>query len=225
MQDGSHAVVVMGDMVMKGVAGVNASAVFAATADAIAIQDAQGSYLSLGYLAVGEDDQAATATLEFAYDDGIAALVAAFVGESASASAWSARSKNYRNVFNANASIPCPRTVAGTWQCPEFPAIPYPFDSGYLEGNALQYQTFAPHDQAGLMSCFSSVDAYVEALTTLQVKQQDWIFGTTLPNSYYWAGTCCSVRCNGFCVRCVRACESVRTRSASTCCGRRGCRQ
>lgn len=57
-----------------------------------------------------------------------------------------------------------------------------------LASLALQYQTFVPHDQAGLVSIFPSVQSYVDALTTLQAKQTEWIIGNALPNPYYWAG-------------------------------------
>jgi putative alpha-1,2-mannosidase len=42
--------------------------------------------------------------------------------------------------------------------------------------------------QWGLLSLFSSPQAYVDALTSLQAKQLLWPFGNILPNAWYWAG-------------------------------------
>lgn len=135
--DGSHAIIIMGDQLAKQVPGVSAANFLPAVTNSLSSQDA-GSYSTIGYVPIEESDHAVTSTLEYAYDDGIAAIIAAAAGDAASAAAWGQRAQNYRNVFNANTTFMCPRYANGTWACPIFPALPYPFNSDYLEGDAEQ---------------------------------------------------------------------------------------
>jgi putative alpha-1,2-mannosidase len=144
--DGSHAVIILGDMLSKGLPGLNTSAIYAATLAALTAQE-DPSYLSLGYVSSEQSSTAASSTLEYAYDDAIAAVIARIAGEDAQADAWATRAQGYRKIWNSTVSLPCPRSASGEFACPAIPELPYPIDSGYVEGDALQYQTFVPHDQ------------------------------------------------------------------------------
>jgi putative alpha-1,2-mannosidase len=118
----------------------------------------------------------------------VAAQLADIIGDSATAAAFRVRAQSYRNVWNSTRQLMCPRTASGAFACPWDPAAPYPILTGYTEGDALQYQTFVPHDPAGLLSLFPSPEAFVEALQTLQANQVKWPLGTAMPNPWYWAG-------------------------------------
>lgn len=149
--DGSHALIIIADYIIKSLPGVNASAAYAAAVAALATQEA-GYYSSAGYVPIEESTTAASSTLEYAYDDAAGAAIAAAVGQTAQAALWSARAQNYRNVWNSSAQLFCPRSNTLAFSCPAIPSIPYPIasDVGYVEGDALQYQTFVPHDQVRL---------------------------------------------------------------------------
>lgn len=186
--DGSHAVAIMADVLLKGITGVNASAVFDVVAAAITTQESFVNYTSLGYVSAEASGTSASSTLEYSYDAGCAAVVAAFVGEGAAAALWTNHSHFYRNLFNAANGYFCPRSADGSWRCPLSPAEPYPIITGFTEGDALQYQTFAPHDQWALAALFASPESYASALDALQTNQTLWPFGNFLPNAWYWAG-------------------------------------
>ena len=50
-----------------------------------------------------------------------------------------ARSKNYKNVWDAGAEFMCPRSSAGAFQCSFDPSMPFIADKHYTEGNAWQW--------------------------------------------------------------------------------------
>lgn len=146
--DGSHALIILADYITKGLQSVNVSAAYASALAALAVQEA-GPYSAIGYVPIESSNTAASSTLEYAYDDAAAAAIATAAGATAQAAVWTSRAQNYRNAWNTSAQLFCPRTQAGAFACPAVPEIPYPIASGvgYTEGDALQYQTFVPHDQ------------------------------------------------------------------------------
>lgn len=207
---GSHGLVILADYLTKqGLlpAPMNASLVYQATLSALNIQD-DANWVSLGYLPSEETDVSASSTLEFALDDAAGAVIAAFNNQQpAQAAVWKARSLNYRNVFSvmdvngtspnsgkyASSPIPCRRSGQGNkaFNCPSVPDDPYPFnDGGYIEGDALQYQTFALQDMPGLVKLWPSPEAFVASLDVFMKNQTGWAdtIGNALPNPFYWAG-------------------------------------
>lgn len=64
----------------------------------------------------------------------------------------------------------------------------------YVEGSALQWVWFVPHDPAGLIKLFGSNQSFVDKLTMFFVDSMSpaqggkWQYGNVLANGWYWAG-------------------------------------
>lgn len=96
-----------------------------------------------------------TKTLEFAYSDYSIALMAKELGDMATYNTMMKRSKNYKNVFDAQTGFMRGRLADGTWVTPFNPLYPY-YEFMYREANAWQSTFFAPHDTEGLIGLFKS---------------------------------------------------------------------
>jgi putative alpha-1,2-mannosidase len=115
------------------------------------------------------------------------------------------RSENYRNIWNAQRKLMCPRNSSGTSHCPVDPtSLEWIFKStGYTEGycscvaaisqyhwrtvhvgNAEQWRWFVPHNIPGLIHLFGSNESFAEELDIFfeRAKKRS----NFLPNEYYW---------------------------------------
>lgn len=151
---GSHGVVILSDAVVKGVPGLDAPAVLATVLAALAAEDALDDFETYGYIPIESSNTAASDTLEWSWDAGIGSGLAAFLGDAANAQRLWNVSQAYRRVWDPKDArhIFCPKTAAGAFKCPLDAALPYFLDApGYVEGNALQYAAFVPHDMPALV--------------------------------------------------------------------------
>jgi predicted alpha-1,2-mannosidase len=196
--DGSHGIVAISDAVSKCVPGIASpsrpgflSALFAAVRGAIEVQDA-GSYTALGYVPSEESDTAASSTLEYAFDDGIASVLAGLVNETALQATWANRSLFFANTWSGPDMLACPRSREGNISCP-LPFIPYPFGTTYVEGDAWQWRWFVPHNLTGLAGLFPDAPSFLDAHWDFFANTTAWPFVTGhandwLANAWYWAG-------------------------------------
>lgn len=126
------------------------------------------NYLRHGYVAVDgpTPDQppkwkraTVSNTFEYAFDDWCVAQLARALGRAEVAAAFLRRSRNWRNVFDAEAGFARPRRANGEWVSPFDP-----FNTpGFVEGNAWQYTWFVPHDVPGLVDAMGR-DRFVARL-------------------------------------------------------------
>ena len=108
-----------------------------------------GDYMKLGYVPIDREPEAASKTVEYAYDDWTIARLARQLGDTATAERFEKRAQNWRNSFDAKTGFLRARKADGSFRTPFDPtAINY--GSDYTEGNAWQYSWFMPHDQGGL---------------------------------------------------------------------------
>jgi predicted alpha-1,2-mannosidase len=146
-------------------------------------------YMANGYVSQDSASDAATHTVTNAYDDFVLAGISTLVGDTSSATAAMQRSKNYANIWSPEEQIFCGRYRTGEMHCPKTPTS---VDSWqlYREGDALHWLYFVPHDTAGLMALYPSVESFDAALTNFMDKhvQHQQKLGSALPNPYYWAG-------------------------------------
>ncbi len=149
---GYHAVPVIADAYMKGLRGFDANAALDAM---IASADAKaygglGEYIARGYVPIDKEPEAASKTVEYAYDDWTIARMARAMGRTDVAARFEKRAGNWRNSFDAKTGWLRARKSDGSFRVPFDPtAINY--GSDYTEGNAWQYSWFMPQDQAGLI--------------------------------------------------------------------------
>ena len=128
--------------------------------DTLGPREYLGEYLDLGYITTqplasphveSKGRSAVAKTLEYAYNDYSLGLMAMALGDSSTARSMSARSLNYRNVFDRNSGFMRGRDSHGDWVSPFNPEYPY-YEYMYREANAWQQTFFVPHDVHGLIA-------------------------------------------------------------------------
>ena len=149
---GYHAVPIIADAYMKGIRGYDIEAALGAMV-ASATYGPYGnlaSYMKLGYVPVDHDDEAASKTMEYAFDDWTIARMAKAMGKDTEAAQFEKRSRFWRNNFNPSEGFVEPRLEDGTYRKPFDPAKAGA-GSGFTEGNAWQYSWYQPQDEQGLI--------------------------------------------------------------------------
>jgi predicted alpha-1,2-mannosidase len=148
---GYHSVAVIADAYMKGLRGFDANAALNAMAASAeyAPYGGLGDYMRLHYVPIDREPEAASKTVEYAYDDWTIARMARAMGRTDIAQRFEQRAGYWRNSFDAHSGWLRARLSTGAFRTPFDPtAINY--GSDYTEGNAWQYSWFVPQDQAGL---------------------------------------------------------------------------
>lgn len=199
---GNHGLVSVADWLLKDVPatdlGLDVEELYAAAIAMINTtrvhggRDDLGNYTTIGYVTAEADSKGAAMTLEYALDDWAVGNIAwSVLGNEADAEALWQRAQNYKNVWEPNRQLMCPRLYNGSFACPSsFAALwPYPLETGYTEADAWQEMWFVPHDPDGLIQLFPSVDEFVTKLDTFVSQGFNWIFPhEEIPNDYYWSG-------------------------------------
>ena len=111
-------------------------------------------YIKMGYVPYpnprgrfGGHEQGAGQTLEYSYQDWTLAQLALALGKKEDAEDFLTRSKNYKNLYDAESGWIRPKNVEGNWAKP---FDPYKYAKGYVEANGAQFTWFVPHDIEGL---------------------------------------------------------------------------
>ncbi|MBN8814498.1 MAG: GH92 family glycosyl hydrolase [Sphingomonas sp.] len=165
---GYHAVPVIADAYLKGITGFDAKkALDAMVASATyAPYGGLGDYMQLGYVPIDGEPEAASKTVEYAYDDWTIARMARAMGRMDVAATFEKRAAYWRNSFDAKTGWLRARKADGSFRVPFGPtAINY--GSDYTEGNAWQYSWFMPHDQGGLIKLLGGDAATVRKLDAM----------------------------------------------------------
>lgn len=165
---GYHAVPVIADAYLKGIGGFDpAKALDAMVASAdYAPYGGLGEYMARGYVPIDKEPEAASKTVEYAYDDWAIARMAQKLGRKDLAARFDKRAGYWRNSFDAKTGWLRARKTDGTFRTPFDPtAINY--GSDYTEGNAWQYSWFVPQDQAGLFRMLGGDDKVVTRLDAM----------------------------------------------------------
>ena len=149
---GYHAVPEIADATMKGIRGFDTEEALRAVV-ASATYGPYGSlddYMKYGFVPVNHDDEAASKTVEYAFDDWTIARMAAALKHQDVAETFTKRAGNWRNNFNAKDGFVEPRFANGDYRVPFDPAKAGA-GSGFTEGNSWQYSWFQPQDEQGLI--------------------------------------------------------------------------
>ena len=149
---GYHAVPVIADAYMKGLKGFDADeALRAMTASAeYGPYGGLQYYMKLGYVPIDLEPEAASKTVEYAFDDWTIARMAERMGRKDVAQRYFKRAQNWRNVFDPQTGFVRAKKSDGQFRTP-FDPVRSNFGSDYTEGSAWQYSWYMPHDNAGLV--------------------------------------------------------------------------
>ncbi|HZX75552.1 GH92 family glycosyl hydrolase [Lysobacter sp.] len=148
---GYHAVPVIADAYMKGIRGFDADHALQAMVDSASYgpYDGIAQYMQLGYVPIDEEGEAASKTLEYAFDDWTIARMAQAMGRNDVAAQFEKRAANWRNAFDPGTGFMRARKRDGSFREP-FDPTASGYGTDYTEGNAWQYSWYVPHDIAGL---------------------------------------------------------------------------
>ena len=118
-------------------------------------------------------------TLECAYDDWCAGVMAQKLGFADDATFFFRRSENWRNVFDRSLALVRGRDSKGVWREPFNPyALGHGADlaNDFTEGNAFQYTWYVMQNPQGLMDAMGGRESFVEKLDSL-FSQPDTVAG------------------------------------------------
>lgn len=116
--------------------------------------------MKLGYVPIDREPEAASKTVEYAFDDWTIARMAEKMGKKDIAANYYKRAQNYRNVFDRETGFIRARKSTGEFRTP-FNPVQSNYGSDYTEGSAWQYSWYMPHDNAGLIAMLGGDAAMV----------------------------------------------------------------
>lgn len=173
---GYHAASILSDVATKvGFADMPAMLRAMATTASSAWIEGLKDYMRLGYVPYDHCGTSASNTLEYAYDDWAIYHAAQLAGDTQMADSFRLRALNYRNVFQPELGLACPRYADGSWKKDFSPLQTY--GEGFIEGNSANYSFHVPHDVKGMIECFGGDRKFVAAL--------DQLFAQPLDKKYY----------------------------------------
>ncbi|MCA9236312.1 MAG: GH92 family glycosyl hydrolase [Planctomycetales bacterium] len=118
-------------------------------------------YRELGYLPSPDIREATAKTLEFAYDDYCASVLARELGDDELAEEFAENSQNWHNVFDAETGFVRGRKKDGSW-VENF--HPDEWGGPFTEGNSWHWTWCVFHDLDGLMEALGGREAFADKL-------------------------------------------------------------
>ncbi|MFN3931546.1 MAG: GH92 family glycosyl hydrolase [Brevundimonas sp.] len=165
---GYHAVPVIADAYLKGIPGIDGEAALEAMIASATYRPygGLGDYMDLGYVPIDREPEAASKTVEYAYDDWTIARMAERLGRADVVTEFDRRAGFWKNTFDGETRFVRARLADGSFREP-FDATAINYGSDYTEGNAWQYSWFVPHDPAGLITAMGGDAATVTKLDAM----------------------------------------------------------
>jgi predicted alpha-1,2-mannosidase len=161
---GYHAVSVIADAASKGIKGYDQNIAFEAM-EKIANAPRNGipAYISQGYLALEDEAESVSKTLEYAYDDWCISQMAMLLGKEKEQRIYRHRSESYRNLYDPETGFMRARKN-GCWLQP---FDPREVNNNYTEANAWQYTFFVPHDVLAYIHLIGGPEKFEAKLDSL----------------------------------------------------------
>ena len=154
---GNPGIPVVADAIVKGIGGFDRERAFEAIRRTAMNPDrGNGLRMKYGYIPCDLFNEAVAYDMEYALADGAAARAAEALGRGEDARYFTERSHSYRNYFDPSTGFMRGRDSRRGWRTHFNPFASTHRADDYCEGNAWQYTWLAPHDVAGLESCFGS---------------------------------------------------------------------
>lgn len=162
---GYHAVPVIADVYVKGIRGFDADKALKAMVETANYgpYDGIAQYRELGYVPIDEEGEAASKTLEYAFDDWTIARMAQAMGKADIAATFDKRAGNWRNAFDKDTGFMRARKRDGSFRTPFDPSASG-YGTDYTEGSAWQYSWYVPQDVAGLAAAHGGSDKLLARL-------------------------------------------------------------
>lgn len=182
---GYHAIPVIADAYVKGIRGFDTEKAFQACLATANNKYYEGvsEYIKSGYAPDDKVNNAASVTLEYAYDDyTLACFAQAIAGSPAEPAGlkslaadagpkYLGRSGYFRNLFDKTNRFARSRKSDGSWRTPFDPLSTH--GQGFIEGNSWNYSFFVPHNVPGLIGLMGGEDLFIRRLDSLFTMHLD----------------------------------------------------
>jgi predicted alpha-1,2-mannosidase len=182
---GNHAFSLLADAWVKGIRNFDGEKALAAMIHDANTQspdnckaigrDGAEYYKKLGYVPYPNFKEATAKTLEFAYNDFCAAVMAKSLGRGAESEAFAKSAMNYRNVLDEKIGFVRGRKEDGDW-CDNFD--PTEWGGPFTEGNSWHWTWSVFHDVPGLVKLLGGDKAFGERLDGVFYTPPDVKVGT-----------------------------------------------
>lgn len=161
---GYHSVSVIADAMTKGIKGFDYEKAFEASKHS-AMLDHLGlkAYKQNGFIAMEDEHESVSKTLEYAYDDWCIAQMASLLKKDKDYLYFMKRSQSWKNVFDTETGFMRPKKNGG-WLTP---FEPREVNNNFTEGNSWQYTFFVPQDVFGLIDMMGGKDKFEKKLDDL----------------------------------------------------------
>ncbi|SHL21838.1 GH92 family glycosyl hydrolase [Chryseobacterium polytrichastri] len=178
---GYHSVSVIVDAMAKGITGFDYEKAFQASKHS-AMLDIFGlnAYKQNNYIAIDDEHESVSKTVEYAYDDWCIAQMAKILGKKEDYQYFMKRSQNWKNLYNPNNGFMQPRKNGNWYE----PFEPREVNNNYTEGNSWHYSYSVQQDIPGLISAHGGkekfeqfIDAIFSAPNTTTGREQVDITG------------------------------------------------
>lgn len=197
---GASADVLFGGAAAKGLPGIDYAealdvlwdANFGTTYDPPLTSGRSGAaeYVSLGYVPSDLHGNAASVTLEYAWNDFALAELAAAVGDTEREAVARERSRSWANLLDDDGFL-MPRLADGSFDPDASTTINYQSGGPFTEGTAWHWRFYALHDLDGLADALGAdvleqeLEAFFERSA---LGEGEGRVNTLLPDRYYWHG-------------------------------------
>ncbi|WP_103071300.1 GH92 family glycosyl hydrolase [Aquimarina sediminis] len=173
---GYHSVSVIADAIAKETTDIDFSRAFNASKNTSTVGyfDGLDHYMKIGYVPEDKSSSSVSKTLEFAYDDWCIAQIAKKATNQKGYDDYMKRSQNYKNVFDSKINYMRPKLSDGSWRKDFDPIDTH--GQGFIEGNALNYGLYVPHDIEKMISMMGGKEEFPNHL--------DKIFTTEIDDKY-----------------------------------------
>ena len=167
---GYHSAPVVAEALAKGFPGIDAKSAYVVFKKRAEVDDYRGlaAYRKLGYVPCDAQDESASKTLDYSYDDRAVAAIAKAAGEDADYAMLMKRSCSFVNLYDKESGFIRPKFTDGRWAAPFNPkSIKITKWRDYTEANAWQTTFCVQHDPALLIATLGGNKPFVEKLDQL----------------------------------------------------------
>ncbi len=161
---GYHAVSVIADAMAKGITGFDYEKAFQASKNS-AMLDIFGlnAYKQNNFIAIDDEHESVSKTVEYAYDDWCIAQMAKILGKKEDYQYFMKRSQNWKNLYNPKNGFMQPRKN-GNWL---EPFDPREVNNNYTEGNSWHYSYSVQQDIPGLIAAHGGKEKFEQFIDAI----------------------------------------------------------
>ncbi|KQT24111.1 alpha-mannosidase [Chryseobacterium sp. Leaf405] len=161
---GYHSVSVITDAMAKGITGFDYEKAFQASKNS-AMLDIFGlnAYKQNNYIAIDDEHESVSKTVEYAYDDWCIAQMAKILGKKEDYQYFMKRSQNWKNLYNPKNGFMQPRKNGNWYE----PFEPREVNNNYTEGNSWHYSYSVQQDIPGLIAAHGGKEKFEQFIDAI----------------------------------------------------------